>query len=88
MQNYLARKIPVGMRVEKVQQILKSEGFNIVVRNNSSFVSEGQRVRDNINFVYGSRSDGFLFVRYWQVAILFKSDMVTEVLVNMEKVSP
>jgi hypothetical protein len=88
MQNHLARKIPVGTRVEKAQQILKSEGFNIVVRNNSSFVSEGQKVRDNINFVYGSRSDGFLFVHYWQVAILFKSDMVTEVLVNMEKVSP
>jgi len=60
-----------------------------MVKTNSSFVAEGQEVRDNIDFIFGYKTDGFIFSfgRSWDVAILFKDDVVTEILVNMDDVS-
>ncbi|GEM_PF-1841470 len=81
MKHYLNQKIPVGTPVNVARQILQSKRFEVSLEFGQAFTEEG-KVRRNLDYLYGDRHDGFIFQRRWQVAVVFKENKVTEILVS------
>lgn len=87
MQRYFMQRLPVGTPVEQARRVLKSEGFNLSTITDVPHGEKGE-IRQNVNYLSGYRSDGFVFVRFWQVQVLFNNDAVVEIHVQMREVSP
>ncbi|MBF2001107.1 MAG: hypothetical protein IGS38_10355 [Synechococcales cyanobacterium M58_A2018_015] len=68
---------PVGTPVNDAQQFMEREGFSCSRSTNQPFGD-----RENLNYIYCDRSEGFLVLRRWQVAIVHQDGRVVEVLAS------
>lgn len=75
MVEVILRHAPVGTPIDDAQQFMEQEGFRCSRSTNQPFGD-----RENLNYIYCDRSEGFLVLRRWQVAIVHHDDRVVEVL--------
>ncbi len=87
VKNSILNIIPIGSDINAAKIIMEKNGFKCSIQKDSSF-TDGEKVYEHIDFLYCDIEKGFLIGRRWQVAIVFKKNSVTEILVSTGLTGP
>jgi len=90
MRQEVHKHIPLGSSVSDGQRILAANGFNCTLKQKGSFVeiNEDKAVVEhkNLDFLSCDKTESvFVSTRLWQVAIVHKNGVVTEILDSVAK---
>jgi hypothetical protein len=89
MKQEVAKYIPIGSSIEDAQRILEANGFKCMLREQRSFaeMNYGELVerQENMDFLWCDKEKGsWLFCdRRWQVAIVHKNGIVSDIFVSI-----
>src|SRR6266404_5423637 len=89
MKEEVLKRIPIGSSIEYAKAVMKKNGFKCEMMWNDSFAGEddkGNRVtREGMDFLYCDKEKmAFpLILRRWQIAIIHKNGVVSEVSVSI-----
>jgi hypothetical protein len=90
MRQEIEKHIPIGSTVRDARRILESNGFRCTLKQQGSFleVNKDKTIieHNNIDFLSCARSESVLInTHLWQVAIVHKSGVVTDILNSVAK---
>jgi hypothetical protein len=80
---YLDLRVAKGSTLAEVKAFMEGEGFTCSFQRDETFVMQGG-IRAHIDFLYCDRTEpaGWPIERRWQVAVVIKNGVVTEILVS------
>jgi hypothetical protein len=90
MKELLSTHIPRGTAVVEAKRFMEGEGFECQVERNSSFIEEGVSHR-GIDYLYCDRSDSTKsrwVSRRWQIALVIKDEVISDILVSVGLIGP
>ena len=70
--------IPAGTEINTAKSIMEKNGFTCSFMTDASF-ADSVKIYDHIDFLYCDFRKGFIITRRWQVAIVFRKSLVTDV---------
>jgi hypothetical protein len=89
MKQTLKREIPVGTPAADGRRFMEREGFSCSIIKHGSFSEQGTEVR-GIDFLYCCRQDpssAWVSCK-WQIALVLRDDVVSDILVSSGLVGP
>ena len=94
MKQEIAKQIPIGSNIKDAKRIMEANGFKCKLEEQGSFAEMGKderfvRRHDNVDFLYCDKEKGgFICSRRWQIAIVHKDDIVSDIFVSISQTCP
>ena len=86
MKQEVLKRIPIGSSMEYTQEVMKKSGFKCQLMWNESFASDGAGKiprKGDLLYCDKEKSAFLVFDRRWQIAIVHKNGVVSEMFVSI-----